>query len=309
MKKIIIIIAILMFGSLAAYSLAQMGHGMMRGGHMMGGGMNDYAPIQYNPQLFSEDMRISRGGQLYDNWWKTVVDTEKPKGDHPLWKTQKTNGRSGYSTYRCKECHGWDYQGKDGAYGKGSHYTGFKGVYNASKTMSVKELAGALKGSTSREHDFSGYLKNDDIADLALFLKKGLTDTRKFVDGSGVPAIGDINAGSYLFNTNCAHMCHGGPGTMINFGDTKKPEFVGTVANKNPWELIHKVRAGQPGTRMPSAIINKWSDKEIIDLLSYTRTLPKDFDEAGRSGHMMEGMGQHGSVAPGDTRGFGPIMR
>lgn len=309
MKRVIVLIAIWTFGPLVAYSLAQMGHGMMRGGHMMGGEMHDYTPIQYDPQLFSEDMRISRGGQLYDNWWKTLIDTEKPKGDHPLWKTQKTNRRSGYVTYRCKECHGWDYQGKDGAYGKGSHYTGFKGVYNASKTMSVKELAGTLKGSINRDHDFSGHLKNEDIADLALFLKRGLTDTRKFVGGSGTPSIGDLNAGSYLFNMNCAHMCHGSPGTMINFGDREKPEFIGTVANKNPWELIHKVRAGQPGTRMPSAIINRWSDKEIIDLLSYTRTLPKDFEEAGRFGHMMAGMGHHGLVYAPDTRGFGPIMR
>jgi hypothetical protein len=39
-------------------------------------------------ERFNELIRISRGGQLYDNWWKTTVDTEKPKGDHPLWKKQ-----------------------------------------------------------------------------------------------------------------------------------------------------------------------------------------------------------------------------
>lgn len=309
MKKIIVLILFVGFGFAAAYSFAQRGHGMMRGGHMMGGGMHDYAPVRYNPRLFSEDMRISRGGQLYDNWWKTAVDTEKSKDDHPLWKTQNTNERNGYSTYRCKECHGWDYLGKDGAYGKGSHYTGFKGIYSASKSMSVKELEGILKGSTNKDHDFSGYLRDDDITDLALFLKKGIVDIDKFVDSRGVPSIGDVNSGSYLFNTNCAHMCHGGPGTMINFGDREKPEFVGTVALNNPWEFIHKVRAGQPGTRMPSAIINKWSDKEIIDLLSYARTLPKDLNETGWSGHMMGGMGHHDIRSASDTRGFGPMMR
>ena len=36
--------------------------------------------------------------------------------------------QSGAGTWRCKECHGWDYRGRDGAYGKGGHYTGIKGI-------------------------------------------------------------------------------------------------------------------------------------------------------------------------------------
>jgi len=38
----------------------------------------------------------------------------------PLWATQSSNTRSGKDTWRCKECHGWDYMGVDGAYGSGS---------------------------------------------------------------------------------------------------------------------------------------------------------------------------------------------
>src|SRR3989304_10438538 len=69
----------------------------------------------------------ARGGQLYDEWW-AVLGTEAPAADQPLWATQTTNTRSGGDTWRCKECHGWDYKGKDGAYGSGSHLTGFFGV-------------------------------------------------------------------------------------------------------------------------------------------------------------------------------------
>jgi thiosulfate dehydrogenase len=144
MNKIALSLIILIVSSTTA--LAQMG---------MMGGMHDVSPIEYAQEQFTEDMRVSRGGQLYDNWWKTTTDTLKPEGDHPLWKTQTTNKRSGYSTYRCKECHGWDYRGKDGAYGKGSHFTGFIGVYAASQNMSLKELEASLKGSTIKEHDFS----------------------------------------------------------------------------------------------------------------------------------------------------------
>ncbi len=66
--------------------------------------------------------RIQRGGQLYDHWIK-AKGVETPAGDHPLWALQTTNTRRGTDTWRCKECHGWDYLGKEGAYGSGSHPT------------------------------------------------------------------------------------------------------------------------------------------------------------------------------------------
>jgi len=123
MKRITIALSILAVFTTTAWS-------QMRG-DMRGRSSQQIFPQQYSQEQYdklNELMRESRGGQLYDNWWKTTIDTEKPKKDHPLWKEQSTNKRSGYDTYRCKECHGWDYRGKDGAYGKGSHYTGFKGT-------------------------------------------------------------------------------------------------------------------------------------------------------------------------------------
>jgi len=63
---------------------------------------------------------VSRGGQLYDEWWK-VTGAEAPTSSHPVWATQSTNTRTGEDTWRCKECHGWDYLGAEGAYGSGSH--------------------------------------------------------------------------------------------------------------------------------------------------------------------------------------------
>ena len=266
MKKIAIALSILAVFSMTAWS-------QMEGGRM--GGPPVYSQ-PYSPEqdaYLNELIHISRGGQLYDNWWKATDDTAKPEKNHPLWKEQSTNQRSGYDTYRCKECHGWDYLGKDGAYGKGSHFTGFKGVYEAGQKMSIEELQSVL----------------------------------------GKKAVGgNERTGSYLFRRNCAHMCHGMAGVAINFGDAEKPEFVGTIASDNPWEFIHKVRAGQPGTRMPSAIINEWSEKELLDLLSFARTLPKDVSEIGSWSRFRGGMGHrgmmHGDYSPGSGRGFGPSM-
>ena len=307
MKRITIILFVLAVFSSAAWS--QMGKGMT-------GQSTQQLPIQAYSQeenvKLDELLGISRGGQLYDDWWKTTIDTEKPKTDHPLWKKQTTNKRSGYDTYRCKECHGWDYRGKDGAYGKGGHYTGFKGVYEAAQKMSIEELENVNKRGAQNNHDFTQHIGEEEIADLALFLKKGLIDTTKFVNDKGLPIGGNPRTGSYIFSRNCTHMCHGSVGTGINFGDSEKPEFVGTIAHDNPWEFIHKVRNGQPGTRMPSAIINNWSDKDILDLLSFARTLPKDASEIGWWGRLRGGMSHRGLMhrdyRPGSGRGFGPSL-
>lgn len=300
MKKIAVLLFILIVAGTA--SLAQMGSGMR----------DALTPLEYSRQRSSEEMRISRGGQLYDDWWRTTVDSVKPDNDHPLWKKQDKNKRGGYDTYRCKECHGWDYRGRDGAYGKGSHYTGFTGIYEASRKMSEKDLEAVLKGSADKEHDFTGLLSNEDIADLALFMKKGIIDMTGLINADGVPAGGNTETGRAIFVKSCMHMCHGGNGTAINFGDSEKPEFIGTVAGENPWEFVHKVRSGQPGTRMRSAIINKWSDANIRDLLSYARTLPSALPEPGFFSRLRRGMGfgmgHHDWFIPEDSRGFGPIM-
>ncbi len=279
---------------------------------LWGSSANDYSPLMYERENMTETMRISRGGQLYDNWWKTSTGVEKPTEDHPLWKTQTDNKRSGYSTYRCKECHGWDYRGKEGAYSKGSHYTGFQGVYEASQKMSIAELEGVLRGETNKDHNFTKFLSQEDIADLALFQKHGTIDLMKLVNTDTSLVGGDISEGSSFFSKNCMTECHGPTGISINFGTEEKPEFIGTVANKNPWEFIHKVRAGQPGTRMSSGIINNWSDEDIINTLAYSQTLPTEQPKAGLIDQLLSmfGLGEkeHVDNAHTEHRGFGPKL-
>ena len=96
---------------------------------------------------------VSKGGRLYDNWWQEA-GVDEPSGDQPLWTTQTTNTRSGGDTWRCKECHGWDYKGAEGAYGSGSHFTGFPGVLDA-QSKSLDDLVADLTGGVVADHDFS----------------------------------------------------------------------------------------------------------------------------------------------------------
>src|SRR3990172_3754385 len=117
---------------------------------------------------------LALGGKLYDKWWNAVPNVAEPTGDQALWSTQTTNTRKGLDTYRCKECHGWDYKGKDGAYGSGSHKTGFPGVVDASKGKTQAQIAAILKGSSNPKHTFAPMLDDASINALAAFVKEGV---------------------------------------------------------------------------------------------------------------------------------------
>jgi len=235
-------------------------------------------------------VNIIDGGQLYDKWWVVVKGVEEPKLNQPLWSLQNTNKRSGSTTWRCKECHGWDYLGKDGAYSSGSHKTGFAGVFQVQK-MSLKDIEAILLGSKNPFHNFSYVIDYDSINNLALFLKEGLIDDRQYIDyKTKKPLNANIDNGKRLYGKACSK-CHGHDGAELNFGTDQKPKYVGSIAISNPWEFAHKVRFGQPGTimpalrlrlklpegenKMPSGIESGQDIQDVMDILGYAQTLPK----------------------------------
>ncbi len=226
------------------------------------------------PHMAPVESVASKGGLIYDKWW-AVTGAMEPETDHPLWVLQDTNPRSGSTTWRCKECHGWDYKGKDGAYSKGSHYTGFPGVYDASQTQTEAQLLDVLTGSTDPRHDFSPVLSEAALQDLVDFLKEYIIDDTKYINYDTKEAIAaNVVSGKALYSQTCRG-CHGSDGKRINFGSEEEPEYVGTLASGNPWETLHKIRFGNPGTSMPSAIAGGWGIQNMIDVLGYAQTLPK----------------------------------
>ncbi len=216
---------------------------------------------------------VTRGAQLYDNWW-VVAGVDEPTDNNPMWSRQNTNTREGSTTWRCKECHGWDYLGVNGAYGSGSHSTGFPGVFDA-QDKSTGELLDQLTGVVDSEHDFSS-VGQEALNDLIAFLQTGLVDVSSYIEPETKAAIGgDTANGEGLYASSCS-ACHGEDGRTFNFGDEDEPEYVGTIAVDNPWEFIHKVRGGQPGTAMPAALENNWSLQDVIDLLAFAQSLPTE---------------------------------
>lgn len=216
------------------------------------------------------------GALLYDRWY-AALDQDPPEQDNPLWERQSTNTRSGPETWRCVECHGWDYKGVDGAYGSGSHYTGFPNVRRLSSKMSMEEILDHLNGGKDPAHDFSPYIPDEHLSKIAIFLKYGLLDDDLYIDPISLKVIaGDISHGEELYEEVCAK-CHGDDGKLIVFREEGVDEFLGTVANRDPWRFLHRTRFGTAGTLMPVGVALGWSPEDGRDILAYSQTLPTGF--------------------------------
>ncbi|WP_455210916.1 c-type cytochrome [Kaarinaea lacus] len=229
---------------------------------------------------------ITEGGKLYDKWWVTAGVSE-PVGDHPMWEdraanTQNTTADSG--TWRCKECHGWDYKGENGAYASGSHYTGFKGIDGAKNKQAATVFcaiwAGAgLGAGTDERHSFNTTttgLSIDNVVAITRFITARGTDGLVDVDDYIDPVSKDIQggnptAGRTVFEaSNGCRACHGDTGE-----DQMGGHQLGELASSNPWEVLHKVRYGQPGASMYSYIDDpRLTVQQLKDVLAYAQTLP-----------------------------------
>jgi thiosulfate dehydrogenase len=206
--------------------------------------------------------QVLLGGLLYDNWYS--VFEVKPNGTHPSYPAG--GKKTGSSTWRCKECHGWDYRGKDGAYAKGSHYTGITGIRDASGESPVV-IMNILKNDA---HAFGDMMSDSAYEALSYFIAYGQTDMDRHIDRSTKQAKGDVNNGARIYASTCAK-CHGADGRKINFKSPENPEYLGTLSNKNPWETLHKIRFGQPKTEMVNLFFLDIEDQ--VDVLSYCQTL------------------------------------
>ncbi len=214
---------------------------------------------------------LNRGGALYDKWWN-VAGVAEPTTDHALWATRPdtdSNTRTGPDTWRCKECHGWDYKGVNGAYATGSHRTGIAGVFGT--TQSPQEVFDLLTNAEGHAFLTTG-LADTDIWDLAKFVLEGQIDTDDIIDEQGA-FIGVAADGQAPYEAACS-ACHGTDGLAVPpGGDADFDAFVGVLSNDNPWEYQHKVRYGQPNTAMPPQQ-GLLTTAQVGDLGAHSQTLP-----------------------------------
>ncbi|MDP3297211.1 MAG: hypothetical protein Q8N09_06405 [Thermodesulfovibrionia bacterium] len=210
-----------------------------------------------------EFAQLVRGGVLYDNWFEELgVKIDKTHPSYPAVGQKK-----GAATWRCKECHGWDYKGKAGAYSTGSHYTGITGIRSYAN-QKPEQIIKVLKDNT---HAFGSMILDKELEALAIFVAYGQVDVDLYINRDTRKGIGDPASGGRIYLSTCIK-CHGEDGKEINFKDEKNPEYIGTVANKNPWESLHKIRWGHPGAQMISLFFLTLKDQ--LDVLSFCQTLP-----------------------------------
>jgi mono/diheme cytochrome c family protein len=235
-----------------------------------------------------ETADLVRGGLLYDRWW-VVIDAPEPEGTNSTYPAEENAmfqdpPRSGSQTYRCKECHGWDYLGVDGFYGPPStHFTNVEGLLHISEGNvqtrqdheSPQELFEIIKfGIPGEMLPWGDFMSDDDIWDLVKFILEGLTDDRLLVDYSSpdmnvpIPPV-DLENGADIFTDVCA-VCHGFDGEGLEEFGTEGISL-NEIALDNPVEFIHKVRFGQPGTDMPSLIDLAYNTNDVKDLLAYVQ--------------------------------------
>ena len=204
---------------------------------------------------------ITHGGRLYDDW-QSETGTQRQPLPHPAYPATAYFAGDAPLTWRCKECHGWDYRGNQGAYAKGRHATGVKGIRGMAGTAPA-EVAVILRDA---RHRFDAVLKERDLRDLANFVSFGQVDMDAAIDPSG-RARGKAEQGGAYYRTICA-ACHGTDGQRII---TALP--LGRVARANPWESLHKILNGHPNEKMPA--LRELDLQLLTDILAHLQGLPE----------------------------------
>lgn len=206
-----------------------------------------------------EEISIARGGRLYDKWF-VENNSPAPAKRHPAYPA--TGKADAEETWRCKECHGWDYRGKDGFYARGSHFTGIKGIWGAAGRPPA-EIAALLRGPL---HGYTPRMLTDhDVQDLANFVSKGLLDYRPWLDEANRLKGSRVRGKSY-YELLCVE-CHGEEGSKARHG-----QRLGEL-HDNGAEILHKLMNGQPGEEMRS--LRVIPHRIPVDIGTYVQTLPR----------------------------------
>jgi mono/diheme cytochrome c family protein len=222
------------------------------------------AATSWAEALADDDLAsIVRGGRLYDNWYMETKGLV-PQAPHPAYPADQRYANEPKVNWRCKECHGWDYLGRDGVYFEGAHFTGVKGI-RAMAGADPERIVAVLKDET---HAYNGLMSDRDFRDLANFVRKGQVDMGAYIDRASRKAKGDKTRTEAYYATICAN-CHGRDGLKIR---TMPP--LGIVAKENPWEALHKMLNGHPAESMPA--LRALGMPILVDVLAYVQTLPAD---------------------------------
>ena len=202
---------------------------------------------------------IANGGRLYDDW-QVHTGGQRQALPHPAYPSTAYYASAASETWRCKECHGWDYKGNQGQYASGNHATGIKGI-RAFAGVEPEKIMALLRSNT---HLFGAVLKHRDLQDLANFVSRGQIDMDTLIDPRTGLSRGDATLGAAHYRSMCAG-CHGLEGRFV------AQRHAGRVTREDPWHSVHNMLNGHPDDTMPA--LREIDPKVISDLLAHMQTL------------------------------------
>lgn len=243
-----------------------------------------------------------RGGIMYDKFWSTEAGYDQSNPN-----LSKFNSYPDF--FRCKQCHGWDYLGREGSYISRGPKTNRPNVASGNilafaKSKTPQELFNALKKSEGRRdisYDLSTYnptnnnvegdkmpnysqlLTDAQIWDIVKYLKTEALDVTQLYDAtysgtyptgsasySNIGKDGNATTGATYYAQKCAS-CHGANGTAFLMENMT----VGAFTRKKPNEVQHKVKFGQLGSPMTATTgITLQNMKDLYKALADTTAFP-----------------------------------
>lgn len=197
----------------------------------------------------AEDASIARGARLYEDWAHEAREREQVL-PNPAFTTKQVRVDAA-DTWRCVECHGWDY--------KGNH--GFPSIRNSAGGNPTDVIALLKKAP----HHFEDLLRESDFADLANFVTRGQVDMAPMIDSARRLKTG-ASGWENIFATTCAN-CHG-----LDGGRQRGIPQLGETARKYPSKVLHVVLNGHAGGNMPA--LRAFGTGMAAGMLAYVQTLP-----------------------------------
>jgi mono/diheme cytochrome c family protein len=208
------------------------------------------AATQESVSAASPESSIARGARLYENWFLESREREEIL-PHPAFVT-KDSRVGAADTWRCVECHGWDY--------KGNH--GFPAILSR-KGEKPGVIVKLLKAAP---HNYEGMMDESDFADLANFVVRGQVDMAPLIDSARRLGAAGAAAFENIFATTCAN-CHGPDGARL-----RGIRQLGETARQTPSKVLHVVLNGHAGGNMPA--LRAFGTSMAVGMLAYAKTLP-----------------------------------
>ena len=201
------------------------------------------------PALAGDEASVVRGGRLYDHWSRELKD-RLPSVPHPLFSARQGTAMAA-DTWRCVECHGWDYKGRHGIVG-----------IRVREGTDPAAIVALLKDAT---HRYGALMGEGDLQDLANFVSRGQIDMQRAIE-SARRAKTDPAAYEKYYGTICA-ACHGFDG-----GRLREIAPLGDVARQRPYEVMHVILNGHPDRGMPA--LRALGADFAARMLAFLQTLP-----------------------------------